>query len=468
MDADILISGAGPSGSICAYYLAKAGLKVLLIDSDIFPREKICGGFVSPIGLKELQDIGATEHIDFQKSNIITRASVFIDGKSLITRDIPTIEGMVNYGRVFSRINLDNIILNVARKQGVKILTPCKLINYSVHEDFVRVECSLEGKEIIFHVKLIIGADGSNSTVARLLNGKKPDPEKRIVAVRVNMENVNCLQNQAELYFTSKSFPGYYWFFPTGPSTANVGVGMALENFPRDDINLKELLIDVIENDESLKAKIGNGTFVDKISGWPLSIYNPNTMVVGDRILLTGDAAGLVNAINGEGIQYALQSGRWAAESVISCFSSDNLSIKSLKIFDYKLRKEIGYDMSLSNLVLQFIRNRNLNPLWIKLLKIFIAQAKENEKYASIAGGILAGMVPINRAITVYFIRKSIFQGFKSIFTSTHGFIIFLKHTIQFSLSVLSKIVKQRKEYWYWLKGLRKAIFSSILLLRYK
>jgi flavin-dependent dehydrogenase len=375
---------------------------------------------------------------------------------------------MVNYGRVFSRINLDNIVLETAKDQGVKILTPCKLINYSVNEDFVRVECSLEDKEVSFQVKLIIGADGSNSTVARLLNGRKPDPEKRIVAVRVNMENVNCIQNQAELYFTSKSFPGYYWFFPTGPSTANVGVGMALENFPREEINLKELLIDVFEHDESLKTKIGNGTFVDKISGWPLSIYNPNAKVIGDRVLLTGDAAGLVNAINGEGIQYALQSGRWAAESVISCFSSDNFSVNSLKIFDYILRKEIGYDMSLSNLVLQFIRNRNLNPLWIKLLKIFIAQAKENEKYASIAGGILAGMVPINRAITVYFIKRSIFQGIKSTFTSAIGFIIFFKHSIQLAWNVLSKVIKQRKEYWHWLNGLRKAIFSSILLFRYK
>ena len=71
----------------------------------------------------------------------------------------------------------------------------------------------------------------------------------------------------------------------------------------------------MIENDKSFKSKIGNGKAIDKIVGFPLSIYNPKAPLVKDRVLLTGDAAGLVNSINGEGMQYAMQSGRWAAES---------------------------------------------------------------------------------------------------------------------------------------------------------
>src|ERR1035437_6662931 len=102
-DADVLIVGGGPSGSICAYYLAKEGKKVILIDSESFPRDKICGDFVSPVGLNELKAIGICDFDDFEKTNMITGATVYIDGVPMITKNLPKIEGLPNYGRVIPR-----------------------------------------------------------------------------------------------------------------------------------------------------------------------------------------------------------------------------------------------------------------------------------------------------------------------------------------------------------------------------
>lgn len=463
-DADVLIVGGGPSGSLCAYYLAKAGKEVILIDSENFPRNKICGDFVSPVGLNELMEIGIWDLSDFKKTNVITGATVYLDGVPLITKSLPDMEGLPNYGRVIPRITLDNWILEAARKQGVQIITPCKLESYSVNDNCVNIDCNQEGKQKHFVTKIIIGADGSNSKVARIMHGKKPNPENKIVAVRAYFENTNCISQQAELFFTSKSFPGYYWFFPTSATTANVGIGMMLENFPKEEIHLKNLLLDMIENDESFKSKIGNGKATDKIVGFPLSIYNPKAPLVKDRVLLTGDAAGLVNSINGEGMQYAMQSGRWAAESIITCLGKNDLSAKSLKIFETKVKSEIGYDMSISNIVMQFIRNRNLNPLWLKLLAIMIAQAKKDEKYANIAGGILAGMVPTNTAINFYFIRKSLFRGLIFPFKGTFGIFTFLKNSITFGATSFFLAIKQRAEYWNWIKNIFSSILSAIKL----
>lgn len=463
-DAEVLIVGGGPSGSLCAYYLAKAGKKVILIDSENFPRDKICGDFVSPVGLNELMEIGIWELDEFQKTNVITGATVFLDRVPLISKNLPDMEGLPNYGRVIPRIILDNWILEAARKQGAEIITPCKLENYFVADDCVTIECNHEGQGKKFTAKMIVGADGSNSKVARIVNGKKPNPENKIVAVRAYFENINCISQQAELFFTSKSFPGYYWFFPTSATTANVGIGMMLENFPKEEIHLKNLLLDMIKNDESFKSKIGNGKAIDKIVGFPLSIYNPKAPLVKDRVLLTGDAAGLVNSINGEGMQYAMQSGRWAAESIITCLSRNDLSAKSLKIFETKVKSEIGYDMSISNIVMQFIRNRNLNPLWLKLLAIMIAQAKKDEKYANIAGGILAGMVPTNTAINFYFVRKSLFRGLIFPFKGTFGIFIFLKNSIIFGATFFVHAIKQRAEYWNWIKNIFSSFISAIKL----
>jgi menaquinone-9 beta-reductase len=463
-DADVLIVGGGPSGSICAHYLAKAGYKVILIDSENFPRDKICGDFVSPVGLMELKEIGIWDLEDFEKTNVITSATVYLNGLRVISKNLPDIEGLPNYGRVIPRVMLDNWIVDAARKKGVQIITPCSLENYSVNANSVSIDCDHEGHKRHFSVKMIVGADGSYSKVARLLNGRNPLPENKIVAVRAYFENINCESQQAELFFSSKSFPGYYWFFPVSQTKANVGVGMMLENFPKGEFSLKHLLLEIIENDVSFKSRIGNGKLADKIVGFPLSIYNPNAPIVKDRLLLIGDAAGLVNPINGEGIQHAIQSGRWAAESITECLTQNNLTAKSLKSYETKVKREIGYDMSISIIVMQFIRNRNLNPLWLKLLSIMIEQAKKDEKYADIAGGILAGMVPTSKAIKFYFIRKSIYRGLIYPFNRPSGVFNFLKNSLIFGATSIIQAFRQRKDYWNWLKSILKSSLVTIKL----
>jgi geranylgeranyl reductase family protein len=463
-DADVLIVGGGPSGSVCAFYLAKAGKKVIIIDSANFPRDKICGDFVSPIGLNELKKVGIWDLDGFEKTNLIFGATVFINGERLITNRLPQIKGLPNHGRVIPRVILDNWLIEAAKEQGAEIVTPCKFKHYSVHENHVMITCEQNGYEKQFVVKVLIGADGSNSRVARIFRGEKLKPKNRIVAVRAYYENLNCHSTQAELFFSSKCFPGYFWFFPTSATTANVGIGMMLESFPKEEKNLQTLLMDMIENDLSFKAKIGKGKIVNRVVGFPLSIYNPNSTIVKDRVLLVGDAAGLVNSINGEGMQYAMQSGRWAAESLIQCLTKNNLSSNSLKIYETKVRNEIGLDMSIANIVMQFICNRNLNRLWLKLLTIMIVQAKRDERYANIAGGILAGMVPTSTAIKFYFVRKSLIRGIIILFSGTFGIFTFLKNTTIFIASLLSKALKQRSEHWQWIKNISIAVIATVRL----
>jgi len=467
-DADVLITGGGPSGSMCAYYLAKAGKKVILIDSENFPRDKICGDFVSPVGLKELMNIGISELAEFKKTNVITGATLYLDGEPLITKDLPYIEGLPNYGRVIPRILLDNWLIEEARKQGVNVITSCQLRDFHVFNNDVSVSC-IHKKEIInFSVKILIGADGSNSFVARMMNGNRPNPKNEIIAVRAYFEDVNCICEKAELFFSSQSFPGYSWFFPTGNKTANVGIGMTSEIFPKNKIHLKELLMNMIEKDISLKARIGNGKLSNKIGAWPLSVYNPNAAIVSNRVLLIGDAAGLINSLNGEGIQYALQSGRWAAESVIKCLTINDLTKESLKIFDTKVRYEIGYGMSVSNIILQFTRNRNLNPIYMGLLKTIVAKAKQDEQYSNIAGGVLSGMLPTDKVLTTSFLGKTIFKSITLGFSSFYKTFKTIYKSVIFICITLFNSLTQIYAYWDWTKGLVKSFILAIRLEKFK
>lgn len=128
-----------------------SGQKVMLIDSHSFPRDKVCGDFVSPMSLKELMTLGITDLPEFKATNMITEATVYVDGQKLITDNIPQIKDFVNYGRVIPRVLLDSWIVNAAKEQGVNVITDCKLVNYFVNEQDVRVECEQLGKKTLFN-----------------------------------------------------------------------------------------------------------------------------------------------------------------------------------------------------------------------------------------------------------------------------------------------------------------------------
>ncbi len=400
LDCDVLVVGAGPAGAATAYYLAKAGVRVWLADHQRFPRDKVCGDFVGPVALVELQRIGVARRKDYKRTNIIDRASLYLDGRLLIAQDIPLIAGLPAHGRVIPRKRLDEWLVDAARSAGAVLLEGHRLTGYGIDAQSATANTECAGRTRQIRARLIIGADGSNSLVARLLRGYPPPDSDRIVAVRAYYAGVTAPSNQADLYFTADSFPGYYWLFPSAPDTANVGIGMISKTLPAGKPGLKKLILQLIETDAALKQRLHNAQAATKIIGWPLTTYNHRLPIAGDRAMLVGDAAGLINPLNGEGIQYALLSGRWAAELATSRLAADNLTRQALAPYAAQVEKELRYDMALSGLIVQLIRNRILNPVWLRALEIIAARARQHHVYASVAGGVLAGLVPARRVLS--------------------------------------------------------------------
>ncbi|HEY5746199.1 MAG TPA: geranylgeranyl reductase family protein [Chryseolinea sp.] len=469
-DADVIIAGGGPAGARCAFTLAQSGYSVILFDTEKFPRDKVCGDFVGPVAVRELCDMGfAIQHLIKHENAVIRKAAVYLDGEEKIVNDLPRIEGLPEFGIVIPRMDLDHWILEKALGAGTLFKGESRVVDYETHSNGVRVKVKCKGTEKSYFSKVLVGADGSSSTLARKAYGAKPDPNDRILAVRAYYENVHCKPYQAELYFTSKSFPGYYWFFPTSDRTANVGVGMVLEHVPKEELNLKKLLDELVTSDPTLRERIGAGNLADKIVGWPLSTYNPDRRKVFDRVVLVGDAAGLIKSLNGEGIQYALLSGRWAAETLVECLAKDTLDQRSLSRYEKTIVDELEYDMLFANFIIQWIRNRDLNDVWLKLLDIIVARARTDPKYAAIAGGILAGISPANKAVTPSFLAKTMLQTLQEVGSDVLGKA--KKGPLAFSfaaggvslhmLNLLSGGFRQRTQYVQWGKG---AVQNSLRL----
>ncbi len=409
LDADVLIAGGGPAGASAATYLSRAGMRVLMMDFQPFPRDKVCGDFVGPITLEELDRLNISRFFkeEYQSSNLITNAALFLDGRELANHHISRVSELPYFGRVIPRLQLDWWIRETARLAGTQIIEPCRVKDFEVFKTHVEVICKYKNEEKRFKVRALIGADGSSSTVARLLSGTKHSSKNRMLAVRAYFDNMEGPWQRADVYYSSNSFPGYYWLFPTGKTTANVGIGMVKETFPENEMHLDELLKETIEKDPALRQRIGKAVLKGKIVGWPLSTFDPDMQLVADRVLLTGDAAGLINSLNGEGIQTAISSGRWAAETLIDCLQKNTLTKSDLNAYRLTIEREIGCDLMLSQVVIEFIRNRTLNPIWLQLMSTISSLARANPKYAGVAGGVLSGIVPAKEVLNPAFVTET-------------------------------------------------------------
>src|SRR5205814_6629041 len=121
------------------------------------------------------------------------------------------------------------------------------------------------------------------------------------------------------IYFTGESFPGIFWMFPKGPDGANIGMAMISQTLPNKPSHVRELLTAHINNNPDIRERIGDGKMSGKMDGWPIRFFNAASRITDNRLLLAGDAAGLINPLSGDGIQYALLSARWAADTLHNC-----------------------------------------------------------------------------------------------------------------------------------------------------
>lgn len=410
VDHDVIVAGAGPAGAATAAHLAAAGRDVLLVDQRQFPRDKVCGDFVGPSAIVELEQLGVAARDEYVRTNEIGRAAVHVDGRLITEQHLPQIGELPATGRVIPRETLDAWIVDAALSKGASLLEGARLTGFYTAQDAVRVQLAGKGKSTTreLSARLVVGADGSTSAVAKALRGQPTPSRDRILAVRAYYEDVPAPEDRADLFFSGDSFPGYTWVFPTGGGHANAGVGMVLDTVPTNHEHLRDLLMRLVAQDRALGERLAGSRLTGRVVGWPLTTFNPSVPLVSDRVLLVGDAAGLINPLNGEGIQYALQSARWAAETISPCLETGDMSTRGLAPYASRVHSELRCDMAFAGMVVRLIRNRDLNPVWMTALRAIGARANRDRRYAALAGGVLAGLVPANRALSARMVAGTV------------------------------------------------------------
>lgn len=307
---EVLVVGAGPAGSAAAAWLARAGVDVILADAEQFPRDKPCGDGLTPRAIAELQRLGLADQLVTTAPNWGLRAAGF--GQELY---LPWPGGSLpKYGGAVRRTQLDDAIRGVAVEAGAR---PFVGRAAGVQRDGERITAiDFAGSAGSIACSRVVVADGARSQLGRKLGRKWHRSTAYGVAARAYVDSARSddpwISSHLELRGESDEIlSGYGWVFPLGDGTVNIGVGtLATDRHPAD-VNLRRLLAHYRSSQEETWQLSGN---LDRPWSALLPMGGAVSGVAGANWVLVGDAAGCVNPLNGEGIDYGLETGRLAAE----------------------------------------------------------------------------------------------------------------------------------------------------------
>jgi flavin-dependent dehydrogenase len=201
---------------------------------------------------------------------------------------------------------------------------------------------TIKNTTTVFKGKVIIGADGAQSTVARQLTEKSIDRKHYLGAVRAYYSDVQGVKDDvSEVFFNTKFQLNYFWVFPIKGNLANVGFGMLSSHISEKKVNLKDTFYQYLKESPELTEKFRNAQAVSPLEGFGVPLGSNVGVTSGQRFMLIGDAASLSNPISGTGMGNAVLSGKLAAEQVERCFKSNDFSQTSMKQYDEAIQKAI-------------------------------------------------------------------------------------------------------------------------------
>jgi geranylgeranyl reductase family protein len=363
MDADVIVVGAGPGGSATAYHLAQAGLDVLVLEKAAFPREKVCGDGLTPRAVKSLIAMGVDLDAPGWARNEGLR---IVGGGCRLELRWPELATYPDFGLVRTRTDFDEILARTAQKAGARLqeLTEVTGPVLDAH-GYIRGVTARRvpedprdrhaSDEMTYRARLVIAADGVSGRLPLAMGIAKRDDRPMGVAVRryYNVPartNDDYLESHLELWQGDTLLPGYGWIFGVGDGTVNVGLGLLNTSEAFRSTDYRALLRSWLDGTEFTEENA-----VGKVMGGALPMGFNRQPHYARGLMLVGDAGGMVNPFNGEGIAYAMETGELAADVAAQALRRDEEA--PLRRYNDELKARYGGYYTLGRVFVSAIGN---------------------------------------------------------------------------------------------------------------
>ncbi|RLC84881.1 MAG: hypothetical protein DRI79_12220 [Chloroflexi bacterium] len=333
---DAVVVGAGPAGSAAAYRLAQIGAEVWLVDRDHFPRDKPCGGGLTPRALGLLESMGLADYV-LERGRIFTGVRIFTYDGGEHTVALSSRAGKrYRHGVVIPRYLLDDALRRRAVSAGARFLPGfTALAPHYRRGRLAGVQGHYNGRLLTVEAPLTIIATGAHRALMRTW-GIFGEHRSTALAMMAYLTGLEGLDDHLEVYLDRELLPGYGWVFPVDERTANVGVGIKITGMTAGEGSrrLRTAFERLLGHD-----RLVGGRLIGRPRGSPLLVDFPLSPLHTDGALIVGEAAGLVNPLTGEGIALALESGQLAANAAGEALASGNLASERLSHYEELLRE---------------------------------------------------------------------------------------------------------------------------------
>ena len=357
---DVIIIGAGPSGSSCAYNLKRnyPAVKVLLLDKSEFPRYKPCGGGVSPEVANYL-DFDLIPGVD----SICNEVVMVANGRQIMTENYPL--WMVR------REVFDNYLLSQAKEAGVEFCSGCEVADIQKNNDDNYQVLTTTGN---LFAKIVVIAEGGRGKLAKKLGIA---PKNNILAAMEYEHYTTSLDGKLYIDFDYND-SGYAWNFPKSDGLS-LGIGGLIKGRVKGAGLPKKL------TSYAKQFKVDK-LIKEHLHGHPIELYSGKQKLVYDRIILIGEIAGCVDPLTAEGIRPAIKSGYLAAKSIVLALKNNDLG--QVKSYSNIFHEEIGKDMQRARLMSYFL-NQHMQKVLPMLsneaavrgfMQVFSGQSSYTEK----------------------------------------------------------------------------------------
>jgi len=381
---DICIIGAGPAGSTCAYYLTQKGFQPLVLEKKEFPRDKICGDAFTQRTHVHLERMGVMQKLIEENKGRWTSQGGLISPRGITYTGDSFAETKLHLVIAVKREIMDEMLIKAAIKAGSELIEnyPVKEVAFDNNEGYWVIK-SKQVEQEVYHARIIVIADGSSSPTARSL-GIINEPPQAVCSRSYIKAGTHNFNQDGLCIFPMRLVPGYCAFL----READDDVVFCCYIIPFGDNkteNLYKLHHELIEKDPFISEVIGPNAELEQMKAAPIR-FGGIEQSYDDRLLIVGDAAGMIDPLTGEGLQYAMDAAEIAANTIAEAFQKKDFKKSFFKRYQKHWMKSFGRDFKWSTRMARFCAK---HPIFLDAFAS--VSQKKGDKFMVEWGKIMTG-----------------------------------------------------------------------------